>query len=186
MSDKWELRYGSATQLEAPAPVLEHNQHLLPTGGSALDLACGISGNGLLLAEKGLATEVWDTSAAALALQERQAQGLPLTCRQRDCEASPPQANSFDVISVCHFLYRPICPALCEALKPGGLLFYQTFRHNKLSDSGPSSPEFLLQDNELLKLFAPLQVCYYREDAACGNLEAGERNRAFFVGHKPL
>ncbi len=186
MIDKWEQRYRGAGELLPPARVLMDNLHLLPEQGVALDLACGISGNGALLARRGLRVEVWDTSTEALALQNSMAdsEGYPLTTRARDCEQSPPAPDSFDIITVCHFLFRPGCSDLVHALKPGGLLFYQTFTAGKLGDSGPSSANFLLQSNELLSLFSELEVRYYREDARCGDLGYGERDRALFVGQK--
>ena len=49
-----------------------------------------------------------------------------------------------------------------EALKPQGLLFYQTFTHERVTDQGPSNPSYRLAPNELLELFAPLHVLVTR------------------------
>ena len=184
---KWDERYAQAQALTAPAPVLRDNVHLLPETGSALDLAAGISGNSLVLAHQGLDTSVWDCSATALALQQREAlaAGLTVATEQRDCELRPPEPGTFDVICVCHFLYRSGCQALVDALKPGGVLFYQTFTREKLSAGGPSSADFLLESGELLSLFSGLTLHYYREDAGCGRLQEGDRNTARFIGSKP-
>ena len=62
-----------------------------------------------------------------------------------------------------YFLERRLAPALIAALRPNGLLFYQTFNHIQLG-RGPANPDYRLQDNELLRLFSPLAVRYYRED----------------------
>ena len=70
------------------------------------------------------------------------------------------------------------------ALKPGGLLFYQTFTRHKLDKSGPSNPDYLLARNELLQLFAPLTVIYYQEYPAIGDLQRGNRNEAQLIGQK--
>jgi 2-polyprenyl-3-methyl-5-hydroxy-6-metoxy-1,4-benzoquinol methylase len=191
MTETWERRYSRALLLgqglDPPAKVLASNVHLLPASGLALDLACGNSGNGLLLAQQGLDAHVWDTAPSALALQEKTAaeHKLCLTACLRDCEKSPPETQSFDVISVCHFLHRASCARLVAALKPGGLLFYQTFHCNKVDPHGPSNPDFLLRPNELLMLFKELELRYYREDGACGKLEDGDRNRSYYVGQKP-
>lgn len=186
-AQKWDQRYRDTTDAAAPSWVLTHNKHLLPASGNALDLACGASGNGLLLAQQGLTTSVWDISATALKLQQQWAleQGVHLQAQRRDCEKLPPDPASFDVICVAHFLHRPGCASLSQALKPGGVLFYQTFCVNKLASTGPSRDEHLLQPGELLQLFADLQIRFYREDDHCGDLDQGERNRAFLVAQKP-
>ena len=186
-SDTWDKRFRGTRDPGPASLVLLSNLHLLPDIGLALDLACGTAGNGLLLAERGLDTELWVVSPMALELQQQWARerGLALRACRRDCEACPPQANQYDVISVAHFLHRPLCRYLSAALKPGGLLFYQTFTANKLGPAGPSRPEFLLQPTELPRLFTELQPRYYRDDDRCGDLNVGERDRALFVGQKP-
>ena len=108
-----------------------------------------------------------------------------LTVEERDCELHPPAADSFDVICVAHFLHRPLCAHLAAALRPGGLLFYQTFTAKKLGPGGPSREAFLLREGELLTLFGGLLPRYYREDAACGDTARGERDRALLVAQRP-
>ncbi len=186
-AEKWDRRFAGTQQPGVAALVLESNLHLLPATGLALDLACGTAANGLLLAERGLQTSVWDISGVALDLQQRwsRQRQLELHTLQRDCELDPPAAEQFDVVCVAHFLHRPLCQHIGAALKPGGLLFYQTFLSNKLDPSGPSNPEFLLQPGELPELFRQLQLRFYREDGRCGDLEQGERNRALLVAQKP-
>ena len=186
-AQKWDQRFLGTRVPGPPARVLECNQHLLPTVGQALDLACGTAGNGLLLARCGLRTSLWDISPVALELQRQWAQQrqLVVDTEQRDCERHPPARAQFDVICVAHFLHRPLCRKLGAALKPGGVLFYQTFCSNKLSPEGPSCPDFLLQAGELPRLFTGLQLRFYREDDRCGNLARGERDCALMVAQKP-
>lgn len=183
---KWDHRYRAASGPGEPAPVLAEHLHLLPASGDALDLACGLGANALLLAQNGLSAQGWDISAVALQRLQISAQerGLTLTTRQQDIEAHPPPPRSFDVIVVTDFLFRPICPAIAAALRPGGLLFYSTWCAGKRSASGPSSPEFLLQPNELLHIFHRLQVRFYREDAAAGTLTLGDRDRAHLIAQQ--
>ena len=188
VKEKWDKRYQSISGKISAAEVLSENLHLLPENGDALDLACGRGGNALLLANSGLNSHAWDISEVALVLLTEQAkqQGLEIVTLQRDLEQLPPPENSFDVIVVSYFLDRNICDHLIKALKPGGLLFYQTFCREKLSNKGPGKAEFLLVRNELLDLFEPLSVLYYREDNLCGNLKAGQRDTAAYVGQKPI
>ena len=143
-SGKWDKRFASAAEPGPVTALMMSGQEWLPPTGRALDLACGVSGTGLFLAASGLQCELWDNSAVALEKQSlwAQEQHLPVITRLRDCEAQPPEPNSFDIICVAHFLYRPLCGALASALRPGGKIFYQTF--TKAGSNGPSNPNFLL------------------------------------------
>lgn len=183
---RWEAYYRSLQTAAVPEPaaVLAEHSHLLPECGIALDLACGRGGNALLLAAHGLETRAWDYSAAAIEQLQvcAAANGLRIECSVRDVLLQPPEPEQFDVIVVSRFLERRLAPALMQALRPGGLLCYQTFTRDKITDAGPSNPDFLLQPNELLRLFAGLQTCFYREDAPFGDLTQGLRNEAQYIG----
>lgn len=182
---KWDGIYGQASwEKPIAAEVLLQNLHLLPASGTALDLACGLGGNGQMLAERGLQVTAWDISPVAIQRLKETANGLNLKAEVRDVESMPMPVNAFDVIVVSRFLYRALAPALEQALKPAGLLFYQTYTRAKLSPQGPGNPEYLLAENELLRLFQGLQLRYYREDGRTGNMNAGQRNEAYFVGQK--
>lgn len=183
-TEKWDQRFRSATEPNTPAHVLSANTHLLPANGRALEIACGLGGNALLLAEHGLGVEALDVSPVALAKLKGFAEqrGLQIDARQADLEAGELIAQHYDVIVCSHYLYRPLCAALQNALNEGGLLFYQTFTRDKLEPVGPSREDYLLQRNELTKLFAGLDVIYYREDGRHGNTSQGLRNVACFIG----
>lgn len=185
---KWDNRYTGAKTPGEPCWVLQHNQHLLPVHpGRSLDLACGLGANACLLAELGFESHAWDLSTVAIEKLQgfAQAQQLTVHTLQRDVESQPPEPQQFDLIIVSQFLHRPSCQALINALKPGGLLYYQTFHQQKLSANGPSSPDFLLAPNELLHLFNELTLLYYREDARAGNLCLGKRESSYLIGQKP-
>lgn len=181
---KWETRYRELTDhpLQA-ARVLRDNTFLLPSRGEALDLACGRGGNALFLAERGLDVTAWDFATGAIkALQEgANERGLSLKAEVRDVISEPPQAAGFDVICVSYFLDRDLAPAIKAALRPGGLLFYETFVRAAVSEQGPGNPQYRLAPNELLHLFAGLQVVDYREHARIGDLSRGQRDVASLV-----
>ena len=183
---KWNRRHRQVEGLGSPARVLTENLHLLPARGDALDLACGRGVNALLLAEAGLAVQAWDISRVAIdrLMEEAGARGLAIRASVRDVTRRPPEPASFDVILVSHFLDRGIAPALIDALRPGGLLFYQTFTRDAVSDSGPSSPGMRLGENELLALFRPLRLRVYREEGRLGDTGRGWRDRAMLVAEK--
>lgn len=183
---KWNSRYTTSIDIPPPAQVLIDNLHLLPEQGDALDLACGLGANALLLAEKGLTSHAWDISDVAIEkLNEiTQTTSLNVKTEVRDAVQNPPSQNSFDVIVVSRFLDRSIIQGLIDALKPGGLIFYQTFIVDKRNDIGPSNPEYLLKQNELLQMFQSLTIRVYREEGLIGNLAEGFRDEAMLVAQK--
>lgn len=166
--------------------VLQQHADLLPTTGTALDLACGFGGNAIFLSQHGLQTHAWDISQAAIEklLAYCSEHSISMMADERDVETNPPEQNTFDVICVSYYLERNICNDIMAALKPNGLLFYQTFVEEKVSDSGPSNPKYRLQPNELLRLFSPLHILVYQEYGSVGNVKKGLRDVAVLVAQK--
>lgn len=184
---KWDHIYtDNDKDTGKPCRVLSSHYHLLPPTGDALDLACGRGANALFLAARGYATRAWDISGVALERLADRARrlGLPLKTEQRDVTASPPQPASFDIIVVSRFLDRTLAPAICAALRERGLLFYQTFIRENVSDFGPHNPDYRLRANELLHLFQSLHVIYYHEEGTTGNTERGFRDEAMLIAQK--
>lgn len=186
MSDreKWDRRYREAAADDVRAAlVLRANTHLLPAAGRALDLACGLGGNARLMAASGLDAEGWDVSQVAIDKLNVYARerGLALNGVCRDVEIEPPLPASFDVIVVSRFLSRTLAEDLIEALRPGGLLFYQTFTREHVDPVGPRNDEYRLAPNELLKLFYSLRTLVYREEGRIGDVRQGWRNEAMLV-----
>lgn len=189
---RWNRRYrtldAATDAVPAAAEVLTDNAFLLPSGGRALDLACGLGGNAIALARSGLDSHAWDISSVAIERLQRLAgvHGLALNVEVRDVCAAPPPPASFDVIVVSRFLDRALMPALLAALRPRGLLFYQTFCRDRVgAASGPDNPDYLLAENELLTLCRGLTLRAYRENGTLGDHRRGLRNAAWLVGQKP-
>lgn len=186
LQNKWDAIYSDSRQKVEAAEVLFNNRHLLPPRGKALDLACGLGGNALLMAEQGLQVDAWDISAVALTKLRTQASEHKLAITTRQCliTAAGLPISHFDVIVISRFLDRSLCNAIMATLKAEGLLFYQTFTRNKLDQQGPSNPDYLLECNELLNLFSPLRLVYYQENSHIGDLRLGNRNEACYIGQK--
>ena len=185
---KWDARYADADPAAAvPARVLSENLHLLPPGGDALEPACGLGANALLLAARGFRTRAWDISATALQrlAATAAAAGLGIETRTVDLTRHDFAGEQFDVIVVSRFLERAIIPALIDALRPGGLVYYQTFVKDSPEPGGPSNPAYRLACNELLQLFDSLQLLVYREEGRAGDVSAGFRGEAMLVARKP-
>jgi tellurite methyltransferase len=184
----WDQRHASASAPGEASHVLREYAYLLPVAGSALDIACGLGADSLFLAQHGLDVQAWDSSAVAIDKLRgfARARNLVIDAQCRDVVAQPPPPDCFDVIVVCHFLERALCPAIAAALKPGGMVFYQTFCAERVDPAhGPSSAAFLLQRNELLRLFATLDVVAYHEAGILGDTTRGFRDRALLVARKP-
>ncbi len=187
MQSKWDAKYRLADVVMAePARVLYENKHLLPGWGEALDMACGLGANAVLLAQQGLQVHAWDSSAVALEkLNQYSAdKQLAISTELRDVVQYPPSANYLDVIVVSNFLERTVCPAIIKALRPQGLVFYQTWTRHKVAAVGPSNPDYLLDDNELLQIFQGLKIRVYREESLSGDKDNGWRNQAMLVAQR--
>ena len=185
LRSKWDGRYADSVGVPSPLEVLVDHAHLLPRSGDALDLASGLGGSALFMARQGLRVRAWDLSDVAVGRLREAAEGLTLTAEVHDVIAQPPSPSSLDVITVGHFLDRSICAAIAAALRPGGLLFYQTFSLERIDDSGPRDGPFRLKTNELLRLFPDLIVRFYRDEGRIGDITRGFRNRAQLVAQRP-
>lgn len=186
--EKWNNIYSDKNVAgQSATQVITENAHLLPSQGVALDLACGTGADAIFFAQRGLNVDAWDISNTIIDKLSEYAnkQGLAITAQARDIGSHPPEAERYDVISVAHFLDRDLMPVLMRSLRPGGLLFYQTFSHQVTDDySGPKNPAFRLGDNELLRLFSDLKLVVYREERLVGDLQKGFRNEVMFIGQK--
>ncbi len=186
---KWDARYRNlGCQAAKPARVLSDNLHLLPPKGRALDVACGLGGNALLLARLGFEVVAYDISRVAVTKLNAYAQqhAPRVRAKLRDIKRDPPERESYDVVTVSYFLERSLATTLIDSLRGGGLLFYQTFTDERVDDRGPANPAFRLGVNELLRLFSSLIILLYREEGRVGNLSCGFRNEAMLIGQKPI
>ena len=184
---KWDEIYAKQKSGSIQAAyVVNQFAHLLPNKGVALDIASGLGGNAIYFARHGLISHAWDISSQAIEnLNQYCAENnISMNTEIRDVVAHPPEKNSFDVISVSFFLERTISSKIIAALKPNGLLFYQTFVLEKVSTNGPSNPDYRLQQNELLKMFTDLHILAYQEEGCVGDQSQGLRDVALLVAQK--
>jgi tellurite methyltransferase len=143
----------------------------LPAQGRALDLACGLGRNAILLAQHGLQCDAMDISDVALARLASYANehNLSINTLCTDIERDGIGDQQYDVIVVSYFLYRPLLNAINLALKLGGLLFYQTFVRSasatnlNKAQTKLGNPDFYLAENELQAQFNDLEIRYYHE-----------------------
>jgi len=163
---KWDEKYQSAS-LNTPAIpcyALKEHSKLLPFQGRALDLACGLGGNARFLAQCGLKVDAWDISDNALTILNNWASlnHLPITPLITDLEQMILPYQQFDVIVVSRYLDRSLFAALSDALKPNGLLFYQTFL-GPVQENAPRNPDFYVKTGELSQAWPKLETLVYGE-----------------------
>lgn len=146
----WDTRHREVPHEPQACTVLQQHSGYLPQQGQALDLACGRGGNALWLARRGLTVHAWDYSEAGIKYLRAEAEKhrLDLQAEVRDVVLNPPEAGRFDLLVVSQFLDRNLMPALLAAIRPGGLLYYQTFLVGH-AGPGPRNPDFLLRPGEL-------------------------------------
>lgn len=136
---------------EAPCVwFVNHTQLVLPAS-RLLDLACGHGRHARFFAERGACVTAVDRDAAALQSLAT-TQNVIAECRDIEGDAWPYLQDSFDVIIVCNYLWRPTFASVLAAIKPGGVLLYETFMDGNERYGKPSRPDFLLRSNELLTL----------------------------------
>lgn len=153
--------------MQSPSSWLTENADLLPPAGRALDLACGRGRHALWLAGRGYVTTALDRDAdnVAFVAEEARRRGLGVHVEVTDLESGPVSLGDavYDVIVVVHYLHRPLFPALIAALRPGGVLVYETFTRAQAARGKPTNPAFLLESGELARLVAPLEILRQRE-----------------------
>ena len=150
-----------------PTQWLVDHQGLLPRAGEALDVASGRGRNALWLAARGLDTLALDRDPAAIEFiqEEARRRGVAIRADVIDLEGehTPLPQAAFDVIVVVHYLHRPLFPELKAALRPAGLLVYETFTRSQAERGHPRNPDFLLEPGELRELVQPFEILVERE-----------------------
>ena len=186
-AQRWDDRYQSERDFwleRKPRQLLTSNAHLLPAEGRALDAACGVAINALFLAQRGLRAFALDISEYALRLAKQRASsiGLPLEAAVIDLSNPWLPAAHFEVIVNFHFLERGTIPVYRQALKPGGLIFFDTFskRHDR-----NDNPLYYLDPGELIGWFHDFEIIHYAENDLSSSKNHSERGLAQLIARKP-
>jgi tellurite methyltransferase len=160
----WDERHREGTP-GAPEPTLVEMLPLMPRG-LTLDIAAGLGRNAVALAEAGMRVIAADYSERAAITLRETARERTLAIRPviADLEEGWPfRSDSYDlVVNVC-FLNRGLVPRLIEALKPDGMIFFDTFLIDQAALGHPRDPAFLLRHDELREMLASMELLRYRE-----------------------
>jgi len=131
--------------LAAPSPWIQRWSHLISSGASVLDVACGSGRHLHWFAERGCQVTGVDRDI-------ENAQHLLPNARlvQADIENGPwPLVNTtdsepelFDAVVVTNYLWRPLMVTLLASLAPGGVLLFETFAAGNETVGRPVRPDF--------------------------------------------
>ena len=160
-------------------------------GNGVLDLACGKGRNGLFLVSHNVPVLFADTNEAHLqsivpAIELAGTSAKKSACWLVDFEAevsegrNPLIGKSFDAVIVFNYLHRPLFPFIREAIRPGGLIVYETFTVDQKRFGRPSNLDFLLEQHELAQAFAGWELIRSFE----GEVSSPERAIARLIARK--
>jgi SAM-dependent methyltransferase len=143
-----------------PSPWVQRWSHLLPAGATVLDVACGQGRHVHWFVQRGCKVTGVDRQPEALAKLPAQAIAI-----EADIESGswPLAGQSFDLVLVTNYLWRPLMATLVSSVRPGGLLIYETFALGNETVGRPANPDFLLKPGELLELTRPMQAVAFEQ-----------------------
>ncbi|GJF19142.1 SAM-dependent methyltransferase [Mycolicibacterium cyprinidarum] len=176
---RWDRRYAdretvSNGDVALPA-FLQPFVEILPTAGSAIDLACGRGGAAVWLAQRGL--RVWGCDVSPVAVTQARALaehcGVAARCRFEivDLDDGLPAGASADLLICNRFRDSRLDQSILKRLSGGGLLAISA-----LSEVGASPGPFRARAGELLQAFGGLDVIEAREANGEAWLVARARN----------
>lgn len=162
----WDERYreqgGAPVGDHGPPPAFASVADLLPTCGTALELACGRGRASVWLARRGLHVHGVDVSPVAIELARTLAdmEDLGSSCSFEvwDLDGGLPPGSTVDLV-MCHLFWDPVlAPAILARLRPGGTLAIAT-----LSEVGHGPGSFRAPRGGLADAFADLDLLAHRE-----------------------
>lgn len=168
--DKWDLKYDAIQYQRTVCSVLKDHVQFLKefVPGSALDIACGMGQNSLFLSQQGFTVDSVDISPIALSKFDHPS----IHKTQADFDTFRFEENRYDVIVNAYFLERRLFPYIIRGLKPGGVLFFETFLDTKES---LSNPDHKLYSQELLHAFLSLDILLFEESEDIAKLIARKK-----------
>jgi len=149
--ERWNEKYQDNQIPNEPTKLIKEYAPLA-TGRQALDIACGMGRHSRYLASLGFEVDALDISSVAIA----SLQGIPhINAIEVDFDTYALAKEKYDIIVCTYFLERKLFPQMIEALKPNGILLFETFVHHPQNEKSPSNPAFMLAKGELEAFFSP-------------------------------
>lgn len=164
--EKWQARYRARDpdRVRPPSGLLQRWVDRIPVG-RALDAACGMGSNALLLAAKGFAVDAVDISTEALdrARRRAQAQQLSVNWIEHDLDQPLTVVRPYALILIIRYVNLELIEELTGHLTPGGYLLCEQHLDTDVDVVGPSSARFRVRPGALPKLARALRVLHSEE-----------------------
>jgi len=139
--ERWEARYRSGIRPHdgAPSSLLKRWLPHLPRG-RALDVATGLGRNALYLAKAGYTVDAIDVSPTGLRIAAARARrrGLRVRWIEADLDTYRLPRGRYAVVVNAFFLKHGLWRALKAAVRPGGVVIFETHLQSPSPDGGPS------------------------------------------------
>ncbi len=146
---RWNEKYLHNPIPEVPIKLVS-TYAKLASGNRALDLACGMGRHSKFLASQGFEVDALDISSLAIT----SLQGFErIHAQEVDFDTYTLAKEKYDLIVCTYFLERKLFPQMIAALKPKGIILYETFLAHKENQRAPSNPAFMLAEGELEAAF---------------------------------
>ena len=141
-------------KITTPSPWVKKYAHLVPNG-PVLDIAAGRGRHSIFFHSLGHPITAIDKNISFLTKLKKYKNSEIISA---DLETStsvfsknqPLHGRQFSGIIVINYLYRPLLGDLIAALRPGGVLIYETFARGNELFSRPKNPSHLLKSEELI------------------------------------
>jgi len=161
----WDKKYTEEKDqwlANEPHALLVDYADLMSTNSIILDAASGVGADALYLALQNHKVIAMDSSYVGLhAAQERfRRHRLEYNGAVIDLSTLWVPTESFDAILNFYFLERATFPVYRRALRPGGLLFFETFQKD---GHLRSHPEYYLDPDELVTAFAEFEILVHKQ-----------------------
>ncbi|WP_280772051.1 class I SAM-dependent methyltransferase [Salipaludibacillus daqingensis] len=171
VKQKWNSKHTDRLYQNVVATPNTRLMNLAPylSGGSAVDLACGLGANSYFLAKCNYHVKAFDISDIAINdIQVNAAkQQLPIVAHVRDLtewNELDLEENTIDLVVITYYLDRHIFPFVKSIIKPNGYFFMETFYLSSINDQNNVSDQYKLQPKELLLEFSEWDILFYEEN----------------------
>lgn len=153
--EKWNEKFAQMPDLLAPRPPspLVETFYTRAPGRMALDLACGGGRHTRFLAAKGFDVDAVDISSVALERLAQKVDANHVRLIEADLENYTPRSDYYDLIVKTNYLDRALIERAKGALKRGGLFIVETYMEDPENEKRDANPDYLLQREELPKIF---------------------------------